>query len=63
MNDWLKAYAAKEGLIYVDYYAAMATTDGAMKPELTFDGVHPNAAGYAVMEPLARQALKRALAR
>jgi len=63
LNDWLKAYAAKEGLIYVDYYAAMATTDGAMKPELTFDGVHPNAAGYAVMEPLARQALKRALAR
>lgn len=63
LNAWLEAYAAQEGATYVDYYAAMATADGAMKPELTFDGVHPNAAGYRVMEPLARAALKRALAR
>ena len=61
LNAWLKTYAAREALIYVDYYAAMATPDGAMKPELTFDGVHPNAAGYAVMEPLTQAALKRAL--
>jgi len=61
LNTWLKAYAAREGLTYVDYYAAMATPDGAMRPELTFDGVHPNAAGYAVMEPLTQAALKRAL--
>jgi lysophospholipase L1-like esterase len=61
LNEWLKAYAAREGLTYVDYYAAMVTPDGAMKPELTFDGVHPNAAGYQVMEPLTQAALKRAL--
>ncbi|MBU1377169.1 MAG: SGNH/GDSL hydrolase family protein [Alphaproteobacteria bacterium] len=63
LNDWLKTYAAKEGLTYVDYYASLATPDGGMKPELTLDGVHPNAAGYVVMEPLTRAALKRALAR
>jgi acyl-CoA thioesterase I len=61
LNAWLKAYAGREGLTYVDYYAAMAMPDGAMKPELTFDGVHPNAAGYGVMEPLTQAALKRAL--
>lgn len=61
MNAWLKAYARAQGLIYVDYYAVLATPDGGMKPELTFDGVHPDAAGYRVMRPLAEAALKRAL--
>jgi lysophospholipase L1-like esterase len=28
-----------------------------MKPGLSYDGVHPNAAGYAVMEPLAQKAV------
>ena len=60
-NVWLKAYAARERLIYVDYWAAMATPEGAMKPELSRDGVHPNAAGYGVMEALAQAAIARAL--
>ena len=32
-----------------------------MKKELTIDGVHPNADGYAVMTPLAEQAIAKAL--
>jgi lysophospholipase L1-like esterase len=60
-NAWLKAYAAREGFIYADYHTALATPDGAMKPELTLDGVHPNAKGYEVIEPLARAAIQRAL--
>jgi lysophospholipase L1-like esterase len=28
-----------------------------MKPGISKDGVHPNAAGYAIMEPLAEQAI------
>ena len=31
-----------------------------MKPSLSGDGVHPNAAGYAIMEPIARAALAEA---
>ncbi len=31
--------------------------DGGMKPGISIDGVHPNAAGYAIMEPLAEKAL------
>lgn len=63
LNAWLESYARREGLVYVDYHAALATADGGMKPELSLDGVHPNRAGYLVMEPLTQAALKRALRR
>lgn len=63
LNAWLKAYAAREGFIYADYHTPLSTPDGAMKPELTLDGVHPNAKGYDVIEPLARDAIRRALAK
>jgi lysophospholipase L1-like esterase len=32
------------------------------KKELSEDGLHPNAAGYAVMAPLAEKAIQAALA-
>ncbi|HEY4009424.1 MAG TPA: SGNH/GDSL hydrolase family protein [Acidobacteriaceae bacterium] len=57
LNDWLKSYAAANGITYLDYYSAMAGPDGGMKPGISIDGVHPNAAGYAIMEPLAEKAL------
>ncbi|NKJ42958.1 MULTISPECIES: SGNH/GDSL hydrolase family protein [unclassified Novosphingobium] len=60
LNAWLKDLARARGLAYADYYSAMATPEGAMKPGLSSDGVHPNAAGYAVMEPIARAALAEA---
>jgi acyl-CoA thioesterase I len=63
MNLWIKDYAAKHALVYLDYYSAMADENGAMKPEFTGDGVHPNAAGYAVMGQLAQKAISAALAR
>ena len=57
LNDWLKSYAASQNLTYLDYYSAMVGPDGGMKPGISIDGVHPNAAGYAIMEPLAEKAL------
>lgn len=60
LNVWLKDLARTRGLVYADYYSAMATPEGAMKPGLSSDGVHPNAAGYAIMEPIARAALAEA---
>ena len=64
LNTWLAAYAADQHLVYLDYFTAMATPTGAMRPELAVDRyVHPNAAGYAVMQPLAEQAVAKALAR
>ncbi len=63
LNLWLKSYAAEQGATYLDYFPALLGTDGGMKAEYTLDGIHPNDAGYAVMEPLARAAVMQALAR
>jgi acyl-CoA thioesterase-1 len=34
---------------------------GVMKAELTADDLHPNAAGYAIMAPLAQAGIDKAL--
>jgi lysophospholipase L1-like esterase len=62
LNGRLAAYAARNGFVFLDYYAAMADAEGMLKPELTDDGLHPNRAGYAVMSPLAEKAIAEALA-
>ena len=61
LNAWLKDYAAKTGAIYLDYYSAMVDEKGMLKTELTYDGLHPNDAGYEVIAPLAQKAIDRAL--
>ena len=35
----------------------MVGPDGQMKAGISKDGVHPNAAGYAIMEPLVERAI------
>jgi lysophospholipase L1-like esterase len=59
LNARIEQYCKQERIVYLDYYSAMAGQDGAMKPGISIDGVHPNAAGYAIMEPLAEQALAK----
>ena len=61
LNAWLKDYAAKNNLVYVDYYTPMANLEGGMKAELSPDGVHPNKAGYEIMAPLAEAGIAEAL--
>lgn len=63
MNVRLKAMCEREGLIYLDYYSAMANANGGLDPDLAKDGVHPTAKGYAVMSPLAEKAIAAALAK
>jgi acyl-CoA thioesterase I len=60
LNEWIKDYATKERLVYLDYYSAMADDRRGLKAELSEDGVHPNKAGYAVMAPLADRAIAAA---
>ena len=60
VNGWLKEYAAQSGAVYLNYYSAMAEGRN-LKRELTNDGLLPNDAGYAVMAPLAEQAIAQAL--
>jgi lysophospholipase L1-like esterase len=61
-NEWLKNYAKQQGMVYLDYYSVLVDDEGGMKPELAFDkAVHPNTAGYALMQPLAEKAIAEAL--
>jgi len=63
LNAWMQDYAWRNGHVYLDYYSAAADAGGLLKPELNADGLHPNAAGYAVMAPRAEQAIAEALSR
>jgi acetyl esterase/lipase/lysophospholipase L1-like esterase len=62
VNEMIKAYAEKNHLVYVDYWSAMVNDKKGLKVELSMDGlVHPNIAGYKVMEPLVKQGIAKAL--
>jgi len=61
LNLWIKDYATENGLVYLDYYSAMVDDQRMLRKELTFDGLHPNDAGYAAMAPLAEKAIAAAL--
>ena len=62
LNKWIKAYAEKNGFVYLDYFTPMADERNGLKKEYSEDGVHPNLAGYNVMNPLAEKAIQKALA-
>ena len=64
LNKRIRAYAAKQGIPYVDYYASLVVDDPsrALNPAYSNDGVHPVPAGYAVMEPMVVKAIGEALA-
>ena len=62
LNRWLKGYiAAHPDCVYLDYFSLMVDNKGLLKRELADDGLHPNAAGYKVMTPLAEMAIHNAL--
>jgi acetyl esterase/lipase/lysophospholipase L1-like esterase len=61
LNAMLKDYANKNGIIYLDYFSAMADERKGLPKSLSEDGVHPNLAGYKIMEPLADKAIAEAL--
>jgi lysophospholipase L1-like esterase len=61
LNTWLKEYASRHRLVYLDYYPAVVDDKLGMRAELASDGVHPTKAGYDVMSPLAEKAIAQAL--
>jgi len=61
INSWIRAYAAENDHIYLDYYSALVNDQGGMQAAYTTDGVHVNAAGYAVMAGLAEASIAEAL--
>jgi lysophospholipase L1-like esterase len=63
INDWIRQYASAHRHQYLDYFSAMVDDKGMLKAELSSDDLHPNAAGYAIMAPLAEAAIQKALAK
>ena len=63
LNAWIKAYCEANACVYADYWSALDDGKGGMRPELGNDSVHPNAAGYAVMSPIALAAVDKATTR
>ena len=61
LNAFLRDYTKELGLVYVDYFSAMEDGSNGLKDDLGYDGVHPNALGYSVMEPLLEEGIVKAL--
>jgi acyl-CoA thioesterase I len=58
---WQKQYAADHGLYFVDAFSALKDENNGMPTKYSDDTLHPNAAGYAVIAPLAQVQIEKAL--
>ncbi len=63
LNELIKQYAARNGILYLDYYSSMVDEHKGLKNMYTYDGVHPNEAGYRVMAPLIEEAIVKVVPR
>ena len=61
LNRWLEDYAAESGSVYADYWTALSDGGVGLKPDYTYDGVHPDEDGYAAMAIVAEAAIAEAL--
>lgn len=61
LNEEIVAYAKKEKLNILDYFTPLADERNGQKAEYTTDGVHPNLAGYKVMEIVTDEAVKKTI--
>ncbi|MBF9140781.1 GDSL-type esterase/lipase family protein [Hymenobacter properus] len=63
LNQQLQAYANRQHFAYYDMHTALKDEQNGLRKAYGEDGVHPNLAGYRVMEPLLNQAVAAALKR
>ncbi len=61
LNDKLKNYCTENNTIYVDYFSSMVGEKKELRPELTYDGIHPDKNGYTIMEGVLLDLLKKIL--
>lgn len=61
LNKWIKSYADEHKYTYVDYFSAMKDEHNGLPKNLAGDGIHPTKVGYAIMEPLVKEAIAKAL--
>lgn len=58
LNQMIKTYAQENNLIYVDYYTPMVNDEEGLISTLGYDTVHPNKAGYDIMEGVLLKSLQ-----
>ncbi len=62
LNARIKAYADSHGIGFIDYYTPLVYGKRRqLNPKYTKDGCHPTIAGYEIMEPLAQEAIRKAM--
>ena len=61
LNRQLHQWTAEKNLVFVDFYTPMVDEQLGLKLPLGYDPVHPNVAGYQVMEPILLEALDKVL--
>ena len=61
LNTIIQEYADANEILYLDYYSALVDEQKGLKSAYADDGVHPNKAGYKVMNPLVEAALVKVL--
>lgn len=62
LNQWIQDFCRRRNFIFVDYYSHVVDGAGFLRADLADDGLHPNAAGYRLMAPVALAAVEKALA-
>ena len=59
LNQKIRKYCKENSIVYIDYFSSMVGEKKELRPELTYDGVHPNKEGYIIMEGLLEAVLKK----
>jgi len=63
LNNRIEAYAKENNFTILDYWTPLVDKRKGQRQELTVDGVHPNLAGYKIMEEVTEKAIDEALGR
>lgn len=63
LNKLIKKYADAHKILYLDYYSQMVNDQKGLQALYSEDGVHPNKAGYEIMNPLAEKAIKKVISK
>lgn len=61
LNTRIEAYAKANKFYFIDYNKSMRDSKGALIESYGYDGVHPNAKGYEIMEVIAKEVIDEAL--
>lgn len=63
LNNEIVSYAKANRFVILDYWTPLVDERNGQKAAYTTDGVHPNLAGYKVMEKVTEEAIDKALHR